>query len=287
MRLANIRGRASVITSETAAVDIASASDGRFGPDLPALYDQWQEFLAWAPAASTVNGTQFDRVDLGPPSPAPRQIFAIGLNYAAHALESGHSLPDAPPVFTKFPTSIDGPFQEVELPPGGHTDWEVELVVVMGDHTRHVEAVDAWDHVAGVCVGQDLSERISQLAGPIPQFSLGKSFPGFSPIGPWLVTLDELPDPDNLELGCRVNGHVRQTSRTSDLVFSVPRLVEHLSATLPLLPGDVIFTGTPGGVGLGMMPQVWLEDGDRLTSWIEGVGDIEQTFRSAVSNPRT
>lgn len=280
MRLANVRGRAALIRSETTAVDVAALSDGRFGPDLPSVYEHWEDFSAWAPTADPGDPTPFGRADLGPPSPTPRQVFAIGLNYAGHAVESGFSLPESPPVFTKFPTSIDGPYVDVQLPAGGHTDWEVELVVVIGTRTRRAPAAEAWNHVAGVCVGQDLSERISQLAGPVPQFSLGKSFPGFSPIGPWLVTRDELPNPDDLELGCRVNGETRQTNRTSDLVFSVPRLVEHLSATLPLLPGDVIFTGTPAGVGLGMKPQVWLEDGDVLTSWIEGVGDIEQTFQS-------
>jgi 2-keto-4-pentenoate hydratase/2-oxohepta-3-ene-1,7-dioic acid hydratase in catechol pathway len=130
-------------------------------------------------------------------------------------------------------------------------------------------------------VGQDLSERISQLAGPAPQFSLGKSFAGFGPIGPWLVSTDEFDNPDDLELGCAINGEEVQKARTSDLIFSVPALVASLSRTVTLLPGDVIFTGTPAGVGLGRDPQRWLAPGDELVTWIEGIGQLRHRFAAA------
>ena len=149
--------------------------------------------------------------------------------------------------------------------PTGRSNWSPSSA-----RAWQVAAADAWDHVAGLAVGQDLSERISQLAGSPPQFSLGKSFPGFGPIGPWLVTVDEFSDPDDLELGCSINGETMQHARTRDLVFSIPQLIRALSAVLPLLPGDVIFTGTPAGVGLGRDPQRWLAPGDELVSYVEG-----------------
>jgi 2-keto-4-pentenoate hydratase/2-oxohepta-3-ene-1,7-dioic acid hydratase in catechol pathway len=132
--------------------------------------------------------------------------------------------------------------------------------------------------VAGLCVGQDISERITQMQSSAPQFGLGKSFPGFAPMGPWLVTPEEFVNPDDLELGCSINGEEVQKGRTGDLIFSVPSLISKLSAVLPLLPGDVIFTGTPAGVGLGRTPQRFLADGEELVSHIEGIGELHQTF---------
>jgi 2-keto-4-pentenoate hydratase/2-oxohepta-3-ene-1,7-dioic acid hydratase in catechol pathway len=204
--------------------------------------------------------------------------LAIGLNYRAHALEAGFALPEDPPVFTKFVSSITGPITEVALPEGGHTDWEVELVVVVGTEAYQVTETDAWSHVAGLAVGQDISERIAQMSGPSPQFSLAKSYPGFSAIGPWLVTPDAFDNPDDLELRCAINGEEVQHGRTKDLIFSVPVLVARLSAVLPLLPGDVVYTGTPAGVGLGRTPQRWLAPGDELVSSIEGIGELRQRF---------
>jgi 2-keto-4-pentenoate hydratase/2-oxohepta-3-ene-1,7-dioic acid hydratase in catechol pathway len=170
---------------------------------------------------------------------------------------------------------------EVVLPEGGHTDWEVELVAVIGKRARNISEADAWDHVAGLSVGQDLSERITQAAGPSPQFSLGKSLPGFGPTGPWLVTTDELDDPADLELGCSINGEQMQKGRTRDLIFSVPAMISRLSQRLPLLPGDVLFTGTPAGVGLGRDPQRFLAPGDELVSYVCGIGELRQRFVAA------
>lgn len=206
-------------------------------------------------------------------------MLAIGLNFAEHVQESGYRIPTAnPSVFTKFPSCITGPYDEITLPPAGHTDWEVELVAVIGQRAHHVAIDDALQHVAGYAVGQDISERKLQLASQPPQFSLGKSLPGFGPIGPWLVTLDEFADPNDLELGCSINGERVQHARTSELIFSVPALIAKLSEAMVLLPGDVVFTGTPAGVGLGRTPERWLRAGDVLTSYIEGVGDLKHRF---------
>ncbi|NUR92735.1 MAG: fumarylacetoacetate hydrolase family protein [Nonomuraea sp.] len=275
MRLANLKGRL-VLVRDGLAVDVEQASEGRFSADPQAVYADWAGFLAWARTAGGA-GVAFDAAELGPPVPRPRQVFAIGLNYRDHAAESGFDVPEGlPPVFTKFVTSITGPVSQVTLPPEGHTDWEVELVAVIGTEARN--AANGWDHVAGLTVGQDLSERISQLAGPAPQFSLGKSFPGFAPTGPWVVTPDEFGNPDDLVLGSAINGEEVQKGFTRDLIFSVPMLVERLSARLTLLPGDLIFTGTPAGVGMGRTPQRWLAPGDELVSHVEGIGELKQRF---------
>jgi 2-keto-4-pentenoate hydratase/2-oxohepta-3-ene-1,7-dioic acid hydratase in catechol pathway len=187
-------------------------------------------------------------------------------------------------MFTKWVSCLSGPVSEVTLPPGGHTDWEVELVAVIGRRAYAIDEADAWNHVAGLTVGQDLSERITQSAGPSPQFSLGKSLPGFGPTGPWLVTPDEFDDPDDLELGCSINGEQMQKGRTRDLIFSVPAMISKLSQKLTLLPGDVVFTGTPAGVGLGRDPQRWLAPGDELISYVAGIGELRQRF---VATPTT
>jgi 2,4-diketo-3-deoxy-L-fuconate hydrolase len=178
-----------------------------------------------------------------------------------------------PAVFTKFPTSITGPNARIVLP-NATVDWEVELVVALGRRIFEVAEKDAWRQVAGLMVGQDLSDRVLQLAGPAPQFSLGKSYPGFAPIGPWLVTVDEFGNPDDLELGCRLDGEVLQLGRTRDLLFSIPELIARLSAVCPLLPGDLIFTGTPAGVGGARTPPRFLPPGGVLTSHIEGIGEL-------------
>ena len=218
--------------------------------------------------------------DLGAPLLRPAQVFGIGLNYRDHAAESGVGVPAAPAVFTKFRTCLTGPYDAVRLP-SGQVDWEVELVVVIGRRAEHVAEEHACSYVAGVTVGQDLSERSVQLAGPVPQFSLGKSFPGFGPFGPAIVTPDELADPDDLELACFLDDEVLQKGRTRDMVFSVPELVARLSAVCPLLPGDLIFTGTPPGVGMARTPPRFLSGGTTLVSTIEGVGELRNPLVAA------
>jgi 2-keto-4-pentenoate hydratase/2-oxohepta-3-ene-1,7-dioic acid hydratase in catechol pathway len=181
-------------------------------------------------------------------------------------------------VFTKFPAAVTGPAGTVELPPGDN-DWEIELVAVIGRRADHVPAERAWSHVAGLTAGQDLSERKTQVAGPAPaQYSLAKSFRGFAPIGPALVTPDEFPGPGDLAVRCTVNGETVQEGRTGDMIFGIPELVAHLSAVLTLLPGDLIFTGTPPGIGAARTPPRFLRAGDVLVSSIEGIGQMRHDF---------
>jgi 2-keto-4-pentenoate hydratase/2-oxohepta-3-ene-1,7-dioic acid hydratase in catechol pathway len=277
MKIANLAGRA-VVLADDGAIDVATASGGRFGPDLMTCYDQWDEFASWAATAS--GGTPYTASDLQAPSPTPRQSFGIGLNYAAHAAESGKPEPEFPPTFTKFPSCITGPYATVTLPSDG-IDWEVELVVVIGRTAHNVNEADAWSYIAGLTVGQDLSNRAVQLRPPVPQFNLGKSFPGFGPMGPWLVTVDEFANPDDLALSCTIDGETMQDSRTSDLIFSVPALIEKLSGIVTLMPGDVIFTGTPSGVGMARTPPRFLQPGEVLVSTIEGIGSITTNFVGA------
>lgn len=282
MRIGNLSGRLSLFV-EGGAVDVEKASAGQFGPDPQAIYARWDEFVDWYRSADLSDVVvEFEPTELGPPTPAPAQVFAIGLNYAEHAAESNFAVPDTfPPVFTKFRTALAGPVTTVTLPPGGNVDWEVELVAVIGRRAEHVPAQDAWAYIAGLTVGQDISERITQLSGPAPQFSLGKSFPGFAPLGPWLVSVDEFTDPNDLELHCAVDGETVQHGRTRDFVFGVGALVEGLSRVTPLLPGDVIFCGTPSGVGVGRTPPRFLSVGQELVSRIEGIGELRQRFVAA------
>lgn len=271
MRIANVRGRLTVLTAQ-GGIDAEQASKGRFGADPQAVYAQWNSFLDWAKSAPAQMAKPVSDGDLGAPAPRPTQVFGIGLNYRAHAAESGMPLPGKPATFTKFPTCIVGPHADIELPSGA-TDWEVELVVVIGERAQRVTEQNAWKHVAGLTVGQDVSERVVQWSGG-GQFSLGKSFPTFGPMGPCLVTPDEFDDPNDLELTCHLNGEEMQRSRTSDMVFNVAQLIAELSAILPLLPGDVIFTGTPAGVGGTRQPPRFLQPGEVLTSEIQGIGTL-------------
>ncbi len=284
MRLAVIRNRLALVDGR-GAIDVAAVSTGRFQPDPQAVYEQWAQFSAWYAAHSdTIQAaevTPYSADELGAPVPEPRQVFAIGLNYRAHAAESGLGLPESDPlVFAKFPSSITGPAAVVELPSEA-VDYEAELVVVIGERAHRVARQAAWAHVAGLTLGQDLSERLVQFRGPTPQFSLGKSFPGFSPIGPVLATPDEFADRDNIGIGCTLNGQQMQKGRTDDLIFSVPHLIESLSAVVPLLPGDLIFTGTPAGIGWARDPRVVLRPGDRLITHAEVIGEMTTTFTAA------
>lgn len=272
MRIANVGGRLTLLVDD-GGVDVEQASGGRFSACPQAVFEHWDEFVAWARAQGGAGTMPVGFELLGPPAPSPRQVFAIGLNYRDHAAESGVALPDSPTVFTKFASSVSGPSGVIELP-SGSVDWEVELVAVIGRRAWQVPEEQGWSCVAGLTVGQDLSEREVQFAGPVPQFSLGKSFPGFAPMGPWLVTPDEFEDPDDLELGCAVDGEQVQRGRTSDMVFSVPALVSRLSQVLPLLPGDVIFTGTPAGIGGARDPKRFLAPGQELVTFVEGVGEM-------------
>ena len=278
MRTANLGGRLALVR-DGRALDVATASGGRYGPDPQAVFDDWAGFRQWAGTVDPAGGRPYDPAELGPPVPRPGQVFAIGLNYREHADEAGYASDSLPSVFTKFRSCLTGPVATVTLR-GDRCDWEVELVAVIGRHAVDVPAADAWSYVAGLTVGQDVSDRESQLAGEKPQFSLGKSWPGFGPTGPELVTPDEFADPGDLALGCALDatGEVLQSARTTQMIYGVPRLVEFLSQRCALAPGDLIFTGTPAGVGNARVPRRYLGPGDVLVSTVEGIGELRTTF---------
>ncbi len=210
---------------------------------------------------------------LGPPVTGVGKIIAIGLNYAGHAAETGADLPGEPLIFSKAVTSLSGPCDPVMLPKGStHTDWEVELALVVGRRAQYVSEEDALDFVAGYAVMEDVSERDYQKNRG-GQWTKGKSFDGFGPLGPWLVTRDEITDPQSLNLRLDVNFQRRQDANTKDMIFTVPFLVAYISQFMTLMPGDVITTGTPPGVGAGCAPPEFLKPGDVMRLGIEGLGE--------------
>jgi 2-keto-4-pentenoate hydratase/2-oxohepta-3-ene-1,7-dioic acid hydratase in catechol pathway len=218
-------------------------------------------------------------VRLGAPIAGTRQFVAIGLNYRKHAEESGHPIPTEPVVFTKAITCISGPNDEVVLPEGSVAgDWEIELGFVMGRTASQVSVADALGYVAGYCLANDVSERDWQIKRN-GQWGKGKSFPTFGPIGPYMVTADELPDPQTIPVELKVNGVVKQSSNTSDMIFSVAEIVSYLSQFMTLLPGDLVITGTPEGVGLGMKPPQHLQRGDVMTLSAGPLGSQTQQVR--------
>jgi 2,4-didehydro-3-deoxy-L-rhamnonate hydrolase len=215
---------------------------------------------------------------VGAPVGGSRQFVAIGLNYRKHAAESGMALPKEPVVFNKALTCIQGPNDDIVQPEGSEKlDWEVELAFYIGTKAQRVSKESALKHVAGYCLANDVSEREWQ-ANRSGQWVKGKSFDTFGPLGPWLVTTDELPDPQNIPISLTVNGAARQSSNTSDMIFSVAEIIAHLSIFMTLLPGDVVVTGTPEGVALGMKPPQFLNRGDI----VEVKGGILGTQRQKV-----
>ncbi|TRW45683.1 fumarylacetoacetate hydrolase family protein [Georgenia yuyongxinii] len=280
MRIANLNDRAVLLDGDRA-LDVERASDGRFPADPQRVYDDWEAFRAWAERADLSAAEPFDPAELGPPVPTPRQIFAIGLNYRDHAEEASLPHPEHLVVFTKFQSSLAGPHAQVPVP-GDTVDYETELVIVLGRGGRDIDEADAWDHVAGLSVGQDISERTIQRRGPAAQFSLGKSYPNFAPFGPAVVSVDELADKNALTIRAELDGNgtggpmTLQEGNTRDMIFSVPQTIAQLSEVVTLLPGDIIFTGTPAGVG--MSKNLFLRPGHVLTSEIEGIGRLVNSF---------
>jgi 2-keto-4-pentenoate hydratase/2-oxohepta-3-ene-1,7-dioic acid hydratase in catechol pathway len=258
-------------------LDIHVASGGGLPQEPLAALERWDDVCAFAASAAWSAAAPLDESHLGPPVPCPRQVFAVALNYRPHAAEAGYLAPAAPLLFTKFPSCITGPVATVELPEG-KVDWEIEVVAVIGRGGYRLDKAQAWDAIAGLTCGQDLSERVLQLAGTPAQFSLGKSFPGFGPTGPVVVTPDEFPDRDDIGFASWLDGEPLQQGRTSEMIFSVADLVAWLSETCPLLPGDLVFTGTPAGVGNRMQPPRYLQPGQTLVSRVDGVGEIRQHF---------
>lgn len=273
MRLANLGGRAWLVDEAGRGCDLAAASGGRFGPDPMQALAAWDALRDWVAGARLGAGEPVDESALGPCAPRPSAVFAIGLNYRDHAAEAKLELPKAPMVFTKFPSCLAGPRADVVLS-SNRVDFEAELVVVIGRAARGVSEQRALEHVAGYCVGQDITDRRLQFQDKPPQFSLGKSLAGFGPIGPWLTALEHVRDPLDLAIACRLDGEPVQASRTSEMVFSVPELVAYLSRHCALAPGDLIFTGTPAGVGSVRQPPRYLAAGECIETEIEGLGRL-------------
>lgn len=231
--------------------------------------------------AAAGGGVPLTSVRLEAPVQRPGKIFAIGLNYADHIAESKMETPQRQVWFTKAQTSVNGPYDDIEIAKGTMTnDYEVELVAIIGKGGKHVSADDAAGTIFGYCVGNDVTERMWQHGGP--QWSLGKSFDTHAPMGPWIVTADEVGDPHSLGLRCFVNGEQRQSSNTEHLVFNIWSQIEHLSVGMTLEPGDCLFTGTPGGVGAAMDPRQFLQPGDIVRCEIDGLGHIEGTMVAEV-----
>ena len=221
---------------------------------------------------------------LGSPVARPSKIVCIGLNYADHARETGASIPNEPIIFFKSTTALIGPYDTVIIPHNSKkTDWEVELAVVIGKKASYVDEADAMDYVAGYCLHNDLSEREFQLERN-GQWVKGKSCDTFAPMGPFLATKDEIKNVDDLPLWLNLNGKRLQQSNTSNFIFKIPFLVSYLSQFMTLLPGDVISTGTPAGVGLGLNPQVYLKEGDVMELGIEGLGSSRQEVKAYAKN---
>ncbi|MEW5984578.1 MAG: fumarylacetoacetate hydrolase family protein [Acidobacteriota bacterium] len=246
------------------------------GPSLNALVD-----AAWRSQDSGAVFLDEAAIEYGPVVTRPEKIIGVGLNYRRHAAEIGKAIPPKPVLFAKFCNALNGHTGTIRLPveSGTKFDYEVELVIVMGRTARNVSEADALSYVAGYCTGNDFSARDLQDL-PDGQWLLGKTPDGFAPIGPYLVTADQV-DPDNLAVECRVNGETRQRSTTSDMIFTSGQIISHISRALTLKPGDVIFTGTPEGVIAGYPPdkQVWLRAGDTVTCGVGGLGEL--TFRLA------
>jgi 2,4-diketo-3-deoxy-L-fuconate hydrolase len=277
-RLANSKGRASLIRGERL-IDVERRSDGRFGADPMAPLARWGEFADWAASLDPHDGDDpLVESSLLACVPRPQKIFGIGLNYRDHAAEADLPIPEQPLVFTKFPNCLVGPTADVILT-SDRVDWEVELVVVIGRGGTAIPEASAFDSVAGYCVGQDISDRRMQFAGKPPQFSLGKSANTFGPIGPAVVSLDAFADPNDLGLSCTVSGERMQDGRTSNMVFSVAELIEFLSRHCTLAPGDLIFTGTPAGVG--STRRRYLQPSDLIESTIDGIGSLRNRCVSA------
>jgi 2-keto-4-pentenoate hydratase/2-oxohepta-3-ene-1,7-dioic acid hydratase in catechol pathway len=269
-RLATLHGRATLLGAR-GVYDLATRADPALADPMEALRRHDELHAVSARLEDSAPDGPLDPAALDPCVPRPQKIFAIGLNYRSHAQESGMDLPEVPLVFTKFRNCLNGPAGDIVVF-GPTTDWEAELVVVLGRRGRDIAAAHAWDHVAGLTCGQDVSERATQFAAKPPHFDLGKSFDTFGPIGPAVVSRDALPNPDDLAIRCAVNGDVMQDARTSDLIFGVPALIAYLSGVCTLEPGDLIFTGTPAGVGAGRGR--FLKPGDVITTTIEGLGTL-------------
>ena len=253
--------------------------------DLSAFFKDYDEIFfeqnGLQKLAGIVNEEKLPLVEngqrIGPPIARPSKILCIGLNYAKHAKETGAAIPTEPILFMKSTTSLTGPFDNIIIPKNSEkTDWEVELGVVIGKKASYVSEEEAMDYVAGYVLHNDVSERAFQLERG-GTWDKGKGCDSFAPLGPWLVTKDEIPNPHQLRLWLSLNGKMMQDSNTDDLIFNIPQLISYSSQFMTLLPGDVISTGTPAGVGLGFSPNIYLKPGDVVELGIDGLGSSKQT----------
>jgi 2-keto-4-pentenoate hydratase/2-oxohepta-3-ene-1,7-dioic acid hydratase in catechol pathway len=263
-------------------VDLAEAD-----PGLPATVREilglGPEGLARAEAAAKIGTARFDHdmASLLAPVPDARKVICLGLNYRDHAIESGAEIPNEPVVFNKFPSALIGPEAPILLPPiSQEVDYEAELVAVIGVGGRDIPRERAMEHVGGYAVGHDVSARDWQLHKPARQWLAGKTFDTFAPLGPAVVTADEVPDPHALGIRLRLNGRTMQDSNTSQLIFRVDEVIAYISRIATLEPGDLIFTGTPPGVGMARNPQVWLKPGDVVEVEIDGLGTLRNPVAS-------
>ena len=276
-KLANIEGRAALVDGENY-YDLETISNGKFNNDTSnALTNlvglsELSEDLSKSEPTGLLHDVKIDA-----PISAPKNCYAVGLNYRNHAEEAGMDIPSVPMVFTKHTTCLVGPNSTIEMR-SDHVDYEAELVVVIGHPGKDILKDNAWNHVAGLCVGQDISDRTVQFSSKPPQFNLGKSFDTFGPMGPYLVSPDSLQNKESLQIECKVNQEVRQKDNTNDLIFDIPSIISYLSEIVTLNTGDVIFTGTPGGVGV--MEGKFLKDGDVLRTSIEGLGTLKNDCKS-------
>lgn len=279
MKLALYQGkdgpRSATVVNETL-VDLA-ATDDRIPVCTKELLAAGPEMLRRAEEASRV-GTPvpLDSVKLLSPIAVPQKLICIGANYAKHAREFGRDLPEEPIIFCKFPTSLRGSGDPIVLPKvSQQVDYEAELVVVIGREGYCIREEDAMDHVAGYTCGNDVSARDWQFSKPSSQWLLGKSFDSFAPVGPWIVTTDEIPDSGNLNICLHLNGQTMQQSNTRNFIFPLPMLIAYVSQVCTLMPGDLLFTGTPEGVGMGRTPPVFLKPGDTVEVEIEKIGTLK------------
>ena len=270
-KLANIKGRA-VLLNEESFYDLEKISEGNLSHDTTNALFHLEELgelnnkLNDLEATGKISEAEFDA-----PVSFPKNCYAVGLNYRNHAEEANMTIPEVPMVFTKHTSCLVGATADVQMR-SNYVDYEAELVVVIGLSGKDISKDQAWDHVAGLCVGQDISDRPAQFASTPPMFNLGKSFDTFGPMGPALVSPDSLPNKENLVIECKVNDEIRQNDNTDDLIFDVPTIISYLSEIVTFNTGDIIFTGTPGGVGVTQGK--FLKDGDIITTSIEGLGTL-------------
>ena len=271
-KLGTVDGKA-VLIKDDHYFDVASLSDGAISSDsVEALKFQTELSELYETLSEKTATGNLSEVELGNPVPKSPNCYAVGLNYRKHAEESGMDIPEVPMIFTKHTSCFVGPKANVEMR-SDYVDWEIELVAVIGKKGKNIPKENALEHVAGLCVGQDISDRPAQFATTPAMFNLGKSFDTYGPMGPALVSLDLLENCESLDIECKLNGETVQKSNTSDLIFNISSIISYLSEIVSLNVGDTIWTGTPSGVGIASGK--FLKDGDILTSSIEGLGSME------------